>query len=62
MRHFADIVCAERGVRHGHVNLISVEEDAPRPKGNSSAGLKQIGRLHSHGIGGKPHTHLKPAT
>lgn len=56
VQRFADAICAERGVRHGSVNVISVEEDAP------AAGARKAGHVHRHGIGGKPHTHYKPVT
>jgi CopG family nickel-responsive transcriptional regulator len=48
VRRFADAVCAERGVHHGKLNLISVDLHQP----------------HRHGSGpkGRPHVHLKPAT
>ncbi len=36
VRRFADALIAERGVRHGHINLVPVEEDAGR------------GHVHSH--------------
>ncbi len=49
VRAFADALAAERGVRHGHLNLVSVEADQGR---------------HSHGYvpRGKaaPHLHLRP--
>ena len=49
VRAFADALVAERGVRHGHVNVVSVQVDQGR---------------HSHGYAprGKatPHLHLKP--
>jgi len=52
VRSFADTLIAERGVRHGMVNLISVEMDA--------------GHDHQHGYvpRGKQrsHLHLKPKT
>ncbi len=48
VRRFADSVCAQRGVHHGKLNLISMEHHQP----------------HRHGRGTKqaPHVHLKPAT
>ena len=46
VRAFADSVCAERGVRHGALNLISVETHD----------------YHHHGDPRQPHVHLKPAT
>jgi len=49
VRAFADALVAERGVRYGQVNLVSVEMDQGR---------------HSHGYAprgkGAPHLHLKP--
>lgn len=52
VRGFADALIAERGVRHGQLNLIDVELD-------SGAG-------HEHGYrparGGHGHLHLKPKT
>ena len=52
VRHFADAMIAERGVRHGQLNLIDVEIDA--------------GRVHGHGYrpagSGHGHVHLKPKT
>lgn len=47
---FADRVCAERGVRHGQLNIIGVDLQA--------AGLHR----HSHaGQDTAPHAHFKPA-
>ena len=52
VRSFADALIAERGVRHGQINLIDVEVDA--------------GRAHGHGYrpagSGHGHVHLKPKT
>ena len=52
VRSFADALIAERGVRHGQLNLIDVEVDA--------------GRAHGHGYrpagSGHGHVHLKPKT
>lgn len=53
VREFADKVCAERGVHHGKLNLISVELDR-------SGGHRYKPR--SHGQAGVPHVHLKPST
>ena len=51
VRAFADAMMAERGVRHGQVNVVSVEVDQGR---------------HNHGYAPKgkaaPHMHLKPRT
>ena len=48
VRGLADAVCAERGVHHGKLNLISVEQHQP----------------HRHGHEGRAaaHLHVKPAT
>ena len=48
VRQFADALMAERGVRHGKLNLISVE-------------LHQAHR-HDHGPGSERHMHLKPSS
>lgn len=52
VRSFADALIAERGVRHGQLNLIDVEVDS--------------GRAHGHGYrpagSGHGHVHLKPRT
>ena len=52
VRGFADALIAERGVRHGQLNLIDVEVDA--------------GHAHGHGYrpagSGHGHLHLKPKT
>ena len=57
VQQFADAVCAERGVHHGKVNIISVELHQPhKPAGSaaSRAGAR-AGAAHAH-------VHLKPAT
>jgi len=46
VRSFADSLCAERGVHHGKLNLISVESH----------------QHHHHGDPRQPHIHVKPAT
>jgi len=48
VRRFADRVCAQRGVHHGKLNLISMELHQPH--------------RHSDGKKQAPHVHLKPAT
>lgn len=45
VRRFADAVCAERGVRHGKLNLVGAEPHAP----------------HRHSDGDAGHVHLRPA-
>jgi CopG family nickel-responsive transcriptional regulator len=49
VRAFADALVAERGVRHGQVNVVSVEVD----QGRHSHGYAPRGKL-------TPHLHLKP--
>jgi CopG family nickel-responsive transcriptional regulator len=44
VQRFADALCAEKGVLHGKLNLIGVDEHAP----------------HAHGSDGGHHIHLKP--
>ena len=53
VRRFADALVAERGVRHGQLNLITVEV--------SGRGAKYA-HVHSHDTQGHahPHVHLKP--
>lgn len=48
--HFADEVCAERGVHHGKLNIISVE--LHEPHGPASPKRRAAGTA--------PHVHLKP--
>ena len=58
---FSDALCAERGVHHGHVNVISVESHEPHAKPR----LRRVAgpdHTHKHGIGGHAHLHVKPAT
>ena len=52
VRSFADALIAERGVRHGQINLIDVEVDAGRSHGH---GYRPAGSGHGH-------VHLKPKT
>ena len=49
VRAFADALTAERGVRYGHLNLVSVEAD----HGRHGHGYLPRGKAHSH-------LHLKP--
>ena len=52
VRSFADALMAERGVRHGQLNLIDVDVDAGRSHGH---GYRPAGSGHGH-------VHLKPKT
>jgi CopG family nickel-responsive transcriptional regulator len=45
VRRFADSLVAERGVRHGALNLIAVEQRGPG---------------HAHDVLGMPHAHYRP--
>jgi len=58
VRRFADALVAERGVRHGQLNLIAVEVSG----GAKFAHLRPEDHAHSHGAPGRlhPHVHLKP--
>ena len=51
--HFADEVCAQTGVHHGNLNLISV--DLHEPHGRPSSKVRQADAAMTH-------THLKPTT
>lgn len=75
VRQFADTVCAERGVHHGKLNLISVDlhqphvhEDAAHAhRSGPSIGKPAPGRAKragSHGAQGQAthHLHLKPSS
>lgn len=42
--HFADEVCAERGVHHGQLNIISVDLHEPHGQGRA----KTLGATHAH--------------
>ena len=59
VRQFADLLCAQRGVRHGKLNLISVElhqpHRHPRPAG-STADRKADAAVAPH-----LHLHLRPS-
>lgn len=61
VQHFVDTLCAERGVHHGKVNLISVESHEPHGRSRAT-GFRKPGHIHKHGIGGLPHLHVKPMT
>jgi CopG family nickel-responsive transcriptional regulator len=52
VRSFSDALIAERGVRHGRLNLIDVEVDGGREHHH---GYKPVGRTQGH-------FHLKPKT
>lgn len=52
VRSFSDALIAERGVRHGQLNLIDVEIDSGR---GHHHGYTAVGRGHGH-------VHLKPKT
>ena len=64
VKRFADAVCAERGVHHGKVNLISVDSHQPHgpakgARAKSKQGPDAAGHSHPHK---HPHTHVKPST
>ena len=61
VQRFADALCAERGVHHGKVNLISMEAHEPHKKSRPH-GIRKPAHSHKHGPGTHGHLHLKPAT
>ena len=52
VRRFADVLCAERGVHHGKLNLISVDEHQTHHHAH----------LQADSVSLAPHVHIKPAT
>jgi CopG family nickel-responsive transcriptional regulator len=62
VKRFTDAVCAERGVRHGHANVISLEEHEPHAVKKPAGAAKEIAHTHRRGSGGKRHVHFKPVT
>ncbi|HUN93865.1 MAG TPA: nickel-responsive transcriptional regulator NikR [Burkholderiaceae bacterium] len=57
VQHFADSLMAERGVRHGKLNLVTVVEHQPHRHGSRS----RSGADSSQKSQGAPHVHLRPA-
>lgn len=59
VRRFADALTAERGVRHGQLNLISVDVSG---RGSRYVHADPKAHAHSHPPGAAPHAHvhLKP--
>ena len=63
VQRFADAVCAERGIHHGNVNLISVAAEPPQSRTN-----RQRERAGRHGCStvvegaAANHVHVKPIT
>jgi CopG family transcriptional regulator, nickel-responsive regulator len=57
VRQFADQLCAQRGVRHGKLNLISVElhQSHRHARAEGSAGTKKAA------ADAAPHLHMRPA-
>lgn len=55
VRRFADAVIAERGVRHGQLNLIGVEVSGEGPRYRHADPRSHV---HSHAPGTPPHTHV----
>lgn len=63
VQRFADAVCAERGVHHGKVNLISVEMHQPHVEQKAAKGAAAQGRRAREGDASlAPHVHIKPMT
>ena len=67
VRHFTDALCAERGVHHGHVNLISVDAHEPHARRRAAAkAVRDSGQRHGMSGHAHPHPHahlhVKPST
>jgi len=60
VQKLSDAICAERGVHHGRLNLISVELHAPHSHGAAS---KRSVRTKKTGSASRetPHFHIKPS-
>ena len=58
VQQFADLLCAERGVHHGKVNLISVEPHEPHRRRHGMTPKHS----HRHPVGTHAHLHVKPTT
>lgn len=56
VRKFAEALMAERGVRHGKLNLVSVQVEQ-----RHAHGYKPRGKVCEGSHGGQHHVHLKPA-
>ena len=61
VQKLSDAICAERGVHHGKLNLISVElhaphSHAPKKRGGAAKGKPKAAVPHD-----VPHFHLKPS-
>jgi len=57
VQRFADSLCAERGVHHGKLNLVSVVEHQPHRHGTRARSEAGSGMENK----GAPHVHLRPA-
>ena len=60
VQKLSDAICAERGVHHGKLNLISVELHAPHSHGKAhkrAGGAKKVAHTHE----ATPHFHIKPS-
>ena len=57
VRRFAELLCAQRGVRHGSLNLISVElHQQHRHAQDEAPAVKKKGSPAA-----PPHLHMRPA-
>jgi CopG family nickel-responsive transcriptional regulator len=59
VQKLSDAICAERGVHHGKLNLISVELHAPHSHGKGSK--RAANSKKSRGAEVAPHFHVKPS-
>ena len=60
VQKLSDAICAERGVHHGKLNMISVELHAPHSHVKArkrATGAKKVG----HAVDTAPHFHVKPS-
>jgi len=59
VQKLADAICAERGVHHGKLNLISVELHAPHS--HSKARKRSSAKKPGHATEAAAHFHIKPS-
>lgn len=61
VRRFADLLIAERGVRHGQLNLVMLEPGESHSHAPSSGHDHDHDQGHGHDHPHPKHTHLKPS-
>ncbi|HYD65834.1 nickel-responsive transcriptional regulator NikR [Azospirillum sp.] len=60
VRAFADSLTAERGVRHGQLNIVPADINVSHHHSHAHGERDHSG--HGHGHGGTPHVHSHPKT